>query len=63
MAAVIAALGHDVGHPGVNNRYLVNSSDYLAIRYNDISVLENMHASLTFSLMEGNNCNILGNLN
>jgi hypothetical protein len=27
---IIAALAHDVGHPGVNNRYLVNSRDEIA---------------------------------
>lgn len=34
---MIAALCHDLGHPGVNNTYLVNSKDRLALTYNDIS--------------------------
>jgi hypothetical protein len=29
-ALIVAALAHDVGHPGVNNRYLVNSRDEMA---------------------------------
>lgn len=30
-AGVVAALAHDIGHPGVNNRYLVNSKHVLAL--------------------------------
>ncbi len=61
-AVAIAALCHDVGHPGVNNQYLINLRDKLAIRYNDKSVLENMHAALTFTLAEKKECNIIGNI-
>eukprot|EP00397_Hematodinium_sp_SG-2012_P011405 GEMP01011543.1.p1 GENE.GEMP01011543.1~~GEMP01011543.1.p1 ORF type:complete len:519 (+),score=110.03 GEMP01011543.1:129-1685(+) len=50
-AILIAALCHDVGHPGMNNDYFVKAKHTLAYRYNDIAVLENMHASLTFELM------------
>lgn len=39
-ACILAALGHDAGHPGVTNRYVVNTNDVLAVEYNDISVLE-----------------------
>lgn len=53
LACFIAALGHDIGHPGMTNRYLVKSRHQLALQYNDISVLENMHSYLTFSLMKG----------
>ena len=35
LGCVIATLGHDVGHPGLNNRFLVNIHDPLAIRFND----------------------------
>lgn len=38
-------------HPGRNNNFMVNASTPLALTYNDISVLENMHASLTFRLL------------
>ena len=30
-ASVVAALAHDIGHPGVNNRYLVNSKHAIAL--------------------------------
>mmetsp|Transcript_50491 Transcript_50491/g.133011 ORF Transcript_50491/g.133011 Transcript_50491/m.133011 type:complete len:457 (+) Transcript_50491:44-1414(+) len=52
-AVLIGALAHDVGHPGFNNDYLVKSKHELAIRYNDVAVLENMHACLAFELMLG----------
>jgi hypothetical protein len=57
VAAIIACLGHDVGHQALTNRFLVNNRDKLALRYNDISVLENMHASYTLKLLdEPSNC-------
>ncbi|OMJ92288.1 hypothetical protein SteCoe_4947 [Stentor coeruleus] len=62
LAVVLAALGHDVGHPGLTNRFLVNNRDRLAIQYNDSSVLENMHCSTTFSLMNKPGCNLLESL-
>ncbi|OMJ78555.1 hypothetical protein SteCoe_21618 [Stentor coeruleus] len=63
LAIVLAALGHDVAHPALTNRFLVNNRDGIAIQYNDSSVLENMHCSLTFSLMNKPECNLLENLN
>ena len=42
-AAIMAAFCHDVNHPGVTNKHLVLTRDKIARRYNDISVLENMH--------------------
>ncbi|KAI9283289.1 hypothetical protein BY458DRAFT_496087 [Sporodiniella umbellata] len=48
LALLIAAIGHDTGHPGVNNAFLVQSTHPLALIYNDQSVLENVHA-LTLS--------------
>ena len=38
---MISALFHDINHPGLNNIYLINARDDLALVYNDISVLEN----------------------
>lgn len=49
---MFAALVHDVGHKGVNNSFLVQTLDILAILYNDNSVLENMHAAKTFELLQ-----------
>ena len=50
---LIAAVVHDVGHPGVSNLFLINSKSDLALVYNDVSVLENMHLSTVFKLVMG----------
>jgi hypothetical protein len=42
---------HDYGHKGVTNDYLVNSTDFLALRYNDRSPHENFHASGALCLL------------
>ena len=62
LAIIIASLGHDIGHPGTTNRYLVSTKDSLALQYNDRSVLENMHCSLLFKILSTAECNFLSNL-
>lgn len=57
-SVIIAALGHDVGHLGLTNRYLVQTGHALALEYNDISVLENMHCSLIFKIMNIPECGV-----
>jgi len=52
ISALIAALAHDVDHPGNTNSYEINSMSKHARLYNDISVLENHHCTLTFELMD-----------
>ena len=51
-AALFSALGHDVAHPGRNNAFLVKTQSVLALRYNDVHVLENMHASTLFQILQ-----------
>ncbi|KAH3745954.1 cAMP phosphodiesterase [Pelomyxa schiedti] len=50
-ASILASAIHDYRHPGVNNNYLHTTLDGLAIRYNGISILENMHAAVSFELL------------
>ena len=61
VSLIIAALGHDVGHPGLTNKFLINSRDELSTIYNDISVLENFHCAKTFQLLENKELNIFSN--
>lgn len=62
LSLLLAALMHDYKHPGVNNSFLINSKNKLAIKYNDHSVLESMHASETFKLISKRECNIFSSL-
>ncbi|GAW82828.1 3',5'-cyclic nucleotide phosphodiesterase [Plasmodium gonderi] len=57
----VSSLCHDVGHPGLNNYFLINSENNLALTYNDNSVLENYHCSLVFKTLKEKNCNIFEN--
>lgn len=45
LTLLISAIGHDVGHPGVNNMFLVKLNAPLAQLYNDQSVLEAFHCA------------------
>lgn len=45
LTLLITAIGHDVGHPGVNNAFLVTLNAPLAQLYNDTSVLESFHCA------------------
>lgn len=43
LAAIIAAVCHDLDHPGVNQPFLIATSNHLAQLYKNASVLENHH--------------------
>eukprot|EP00927_Polykrikos_kofoidii_P047540 TRINITY_DN41753_c0_g1_i1.p1 TRINITY_DN41753_c0_g1~~TRINITY_DN41753_c0_g1_i1.p1 ORF type:complete len:1075 (-),score=217.70 TRINITY_DN41753_c0_g1_i1:24-3248(-) len=51
LGLLLAAPGHDAGHPGRTNAFQVLSQSNLALRYNDMSVLENHHAAMTCGLL------------
>ncbi|GMI20739.1 hypothetical protein TrCOL_g9736 [Triparma columacea] len=50
---LVASMCHDYRHKGVNNAFLVNGGDLLALLHNDSSVLERFHASEMFLLLKG----------
>ncbi|KAL1429885.1 hypothetical protein MTO96_015389 [Rhipicephalus appendiculatus] len=60
---LISAVFHDVDHPGKSSPFLCNSSNELAILYNDRSVLESHHAAYAFKLtLSDEKVNIFRNL-
>jgi len=59
---LVSAFCHDLDHPGYNNVYQINARTELAIRYNDISPLENHHAAVAFDILSQSRCNIFSNM-
>uniref|UniRef100_A0A3Q2HZJ4 Phosphodiesterase n=1 Tax=Equus caballus TaxID=9796 RepID=A0A3Q2HZJ4_HORSE len=57
-----AAICHDLDHPGYNNTYQINARTELAVRYNDISPLENHHCAVAFQILAQPACNIFSNV-
>jgi len=49
---MVSALCHDIGHPGLSNQFLIETSHEFALVYNDQSPLENMHCSKLFELVK-----------
>lgn len=62
IALLTACICHDLDHPGYNNAYQINAGTDLALRYNDISPLENHHAFVAFRIFRKPECNIFVNL-
>lgn len=55
---------HDIDHPGYNNIFMINTKSPLAIRYNDMAVLESYHVATAFRIMvEHSDWFIFDNLN
>lgn len=61
-ALITSALCHDIGHPGLNNPFLVETAHDLAIRYNDRSPLENMHCARLFEIVSHAKTGVFDNL-
>uniref|UniRef100_A0A672SVU5 High affinity cGMP-specific 3',5'-cyclic phosphodiesterase 9A n=1 Tax=Sinocyclocheilus grahami TaxID=75366 RepID=A0A672SVU5_SINGR len=56
---------HDLDHPGYNNTTMpltTLSALLLAVRYNDISPLENHHCAVAFQILSMPECNIFANV-
>ena len=62
LSIFIAALGHDIGHPGLTNNFHINASTELAITYNDASCLENFHCCRLFTIIKKDETNIFEKL-
>eukprot|EP00928_Gymnodinium_smaydae_P046550 TRINITY_DN31010_c0_g1_i2.p1 TRINITY_DN31010_c0_g1~~TRINITY_DN31010_c0_g1_i2.p1 ORF type:complete len:648 (-),score=90.19 TRINITY_DN31010_c0_g1_i2:193-2136(-) len=53
VALIVAALCHDINHFGRSNAFCINKRHELAMVYNDLHVLENMHSSQCFRILSG----------
>jgi GAF domain-containing protein len=62
LALILGAASHDVEHPGWNNAFEVATGSALALRYNDVSVLENHHAATMFRLLEADGTDVVADL-
>ncbi|CAK9024858.1 5'-cyclic phosphodiesterase pde-4 [Durusdinium trenchii] len=57
-AVLVAGLGHDLGHPGVNGRFLIETKHPLAMTYNDRSPLQHMSSAKLFEIAKKSHCAI-----
>ena len=51
LAVLVAALCHDIDHPGHSQSYEINKFSPLALEHNDSAVLERHHAHTTFRVL------------
>ena len=61
-AGYMSAICHDLDHKGLNNDFLIKTSNPLAIQYNDLSPLENHHLAQSFRLLNRSDCGLLRHL-
>ena len=61
-ASLVAAAVHDYGHPGTNNAFQIATQSDVALRYNDVCVLESMHCSEAFFVLKRPDHNVLEGL-
>ena len=59
---LIAALCHDIDHPGNNNYLEIETRSERALLHNDLAVLERHHASTTIRLLQNDDCNVLADI-
>ncbi|KAK9471631.1 uncharacterized protein V1510DRAFT_407756 [Dipodascopsis tothii] len=52
LALLIAAMGHDTGHPGVTNAFLNSTNSPLSLLYSGRSVLESFHCAAYNNLLQ-----------
>ena len=61
-AMLISALCHDINHDGVNTAFHVAAESEIALLYNDLSPLENMHTRRAFELMQNDGCDVFASM-
>lgn len=59
LVVILAAAIHDIGHPGVSNDFMVKTKTDVALRYHDMSVLENFHLATAFEIMRDTGVSML----
>ncbi|XP_048449770.1 high affinity cGMP-specific 3',5'-cyclic phosphodiesterase 9A-like, partial [Rhincodon typus] len=57
-----SAICHDLDHPGYNNAYQINAQTEMAVRYNNVSPLENQRCAVTFQILADPDFNIFSNI-
>merc|ERR1719419_386388 len=62
LGMLVSSMCHDICHPGHNSDFEIKTGSELSIFYNDVSVLENMHAHETFKLLRQEEFNIFANI-
>lgn len=62
LALIVSAVCHDLGHMGLNNAYLTETSHPLAMMYNDKSPMENMSCAKLFAILAMQGCSIFETL-
>jgi len=62
LGILVSALCHDINHPGHCSDFELKTASKLSLLYNDVSVLENMHAHETFMLLQDEEFNIFAKL-
>ena len=60
LVLLTSAICHDLDHPGYNNSYQINARTVLALRYNDISPLENHHCAVAFEIFKAKDTDLFG---
>ncbi|CDI76236.1 high-affinity cGMP-specific 3',5'-cyclic phosphodiesterase 9A, putative [Eimeria praecox] len=54
----VAALGHDLGHPGFNNLFMQRNHTWPARIYSNASILENYHAASLLQILRAPHMNV-----
>jgi hypothetical protein len=62
LSSLVAALCHDLDHPGNNNGFEVALRSELALTHSDQAVLERHHLSMCLRLLHVEDCNIFESL-